>query len=658
MKIDKKAPRYMLICAAMMMFLYFIAGLPDTGTYFMSILTGLAGAYVWMSGWKSFRSGKSREGTIKCAVSFFILMLYGSRWQFGFEFFHHISWSWVRVHMKQVMIVFWIFAALKLLEVSVQTAASECGYKRTFQVFISYFCCSFCGIWFMESVMTPADLRSLESGIMESVILVSGSVAVFVREYVSRLKRREEKWAAIGMMILMLSGTSMMLIAGNERLRVILYSLEIHVFDGEGSLRDVEWLPYRWKAIEAVWNGSVEYGINQISHDWQEAFVIFTWDSFPLLCVNQVMGKGTLGAVIFLFFAVWYFAGRITYPDERIRNIAWYIRLQFLITGILSLLYQVFLIQTGNLYFPLLGYGTVMLPLLVFLNQARKWEDHSEPVFENRKPKNNKWMRVLRMGTVMFTIVITVHTLLFQRITWSDYTSTAYSRQEPEFMQNYGSWAEGDVTFWGIREDGLLQGFGGEKGSEHFYAGEYLDGKAHGFGVWKTTEETTLLGRFEQGEFCEGMRFYPDGSWEMMDSVLKKNRKTERISYQYGDQYSGETKDGVPEGYGIYYSPKQGFVYIGEFSKGKRNGEGICYMVESLEQLPVLKGNWNDGLFGGKGVRVFKLEDGFVMGTWESKETSRLAELVDRTWLYPDPFSLEEVGMEIICKPDGMWHYN
>ncbi|SKB73960.1 MORN repeat-containing protein [Daejeonella lutea] len=72
------------------------------------------------------------------------------------------------------------------------------------------------------------------------------------------------------------------------------------------------------------------------------------------------------------------------------------------------------------------------------------------------------------------------------------------------------------------------------------------------------------------------------------------------------DQYQGEFKDGLPHGTGTY-SWKNGDSYVGKWSNGKRDGDGIMKIKKKDGADSLLTGVWKKDLYLGKTDKPFKV---------------------------------------------------
>lgn len=77
-----------------------------------------------------------------------------------------------------------------------------------------------------------------------------------------------------------------------------------------------------------------------------------------------------------------------------------------------------------------------------------------------------------------------------------------------------------------------------------------------------------------------------------------------------GDTYTGEFKDGLYQGRGIYYDKSEDSKYIGEFKGGKPNGKGICkWGKNSKYPNRYYDGDWKNGLMHGYGTKFWGISE-------------------------------------------------
>lgn len=102
-----------------------------------------------------------------------------------------------------------------------------------------------------------------------------------------------------------------------------------------------------------------------------------------------------------------------------------------------------------------------------------------------------------------------------------------------------------------------------------------------------------LDGGVYTGELKDGL---PDGYGEWEDTI-------------YGKRYSGFWRNGDRDGTGIYTCGDT--CYKGTFSRGKYDGSGLLYVGDSL----AYSGQWTDGKRDGKGLTT-NIDGNTVSGTW------------------------------------------
>ncbi len=114
--------------------------------------------------------------------------------------------------------------------------------------------------------------------------------------------------------------------------------------------------------------------------------------------------------------------------------------------------------------------------------------------------------------------------------------------------------------------------------------------------------------RYLEGVHSSGVkrRYYGDlvkGKWE----------GTGQVSLEDGEFYSGEFKNDLPHGKGIYIWPN-GYVYDGEWENGKKNGMGVFF---NIRQKWRYEGQFKDDRRNGSGI--FHHDDGdFYIGGFEN----------------------------------------
>lgn len=97
-------------------------------------------------------------------------------------------------------------------------------------------------------------------------------------------------------------------------------------------------------------------------------------------------------------------------------------------------------------------------------------------------------------------------------------------------------------------------------------------------------------------------KFNYSGKHDFADVYIKEHI----IEFDNGDIYEGETKKGIPSGYGVL-NFENGDVYKGEFLDGLFDGEGIYIWPNGT----LYKGEFKEGMFHGKGIRNWSNGDSY-----------------------------------------------
>jgi hypothetical protein len=163
----------------------------------------------------------------------------------------------------------------------------------------------------------------------------------------------------------------------------------------------------------------------------------------------------------------------------------------------------------------------------------------------------------------------------------------------------------------GKNYDGSDYIFGNDyQGEEGFtYEGEWYQNKRHGKGKLKDAEGTIIL----------------EGIWE--NNQIKNNQiknGTGKKTYDNGDVYDGELKDGKHHGKGKY-TFATGSIYDGDWEDGKRTGYGKMKWGIDGTKYPVKKGytyegQWQVDLFSGQGVLRNEAGEIIAEGIWENNQ--------------------------------------
>ncbi len=163
------------------------------------------------------------------------------------------------------------------------------------------------------------------------------------------------------------------------------------------------------------------------------------------------------------------------------------------------------------------------------------------------------------------------------------------------------TWDNGDTCTGKWVEDAMVEGtYTFANGSA--YEGTFSEGKADNgiFSYAIPKEDTAILEytvTFQNGQAVSIIYKLSNGfSYE--GSLLDNGNAN--ITYEDGDTYSGEVKNGLREGSGIYFWKKEGELiakYDGKWQKNDMNGQGIYYYTN--EDYPSLNGVFEKGLPNG-----------------------------------------------------------
>ena len=239
--------------------------------------------------------------------------------------------------------------------------------RDVFRVTVIYFLLVFAGIWFLEDFIILWEWEDTEWRAVETLILAGMAYVVFYREYARHLERSGRKLFAFGLPLLLYGAAAAILIRKSLRLRAILYSLGIYLFDAAGSREDVGWLSYRLLAAERNCSGALQSGgWNRIGSEANEE-IWFSWSRYPLSCIHAEYGKIVLFLLIVLLAAMLYSLLRIKWENSCLGSCVWYISVILIVSAVFAAGQEVFLIGTGvglGNSVPLLGYGGWMCGII------------------------------------------------------------------------------------------------------------------------------------------------------------------------------------------------------------------------------------------------------------------------------------------------------
>ncbi|MFJ1366978.1 AHH domain-containing protein [Capnocytophaga canimorsus] len=130
------------------------------------------------------------------------------------------------------------------------------------------------------------------------------------------------------------------------------------------------------------------------------------------------------------------------------------------------------------------------------------------------------------------------------------------------------------------------------------WEGQIFDSIAHGNGELIISKKGSIVNRLK------------------VKAIYGAINHSDIVSVGTNEQYIGNTKEELFEGYGVYI--KGSDIYIGNFHKGQPHGHLTLYRNKKIYYT----GSWNLGLFHGKGT--FYKEDGTVkIGEWEHGELTQ-----------------------------------
>lgn len=234
----------------------------------------------------------------------------------------------------------------------------------------------------------------------------------------------------------------------------------------------------------------------------------------------------------------------------------------------------------------------------------------------------------------------------------SIYKGYFYSNQKPFKLDGILKKSDGS-SYKGIFINYELEG----QGVYYFhkkmieYQGEWKNGKKHGFGtlyyrngdIYEGEWQNNLMhgkgsvkfiggslkgcwtngkmeGKFTYTNYFKNVvstDIYSDDKLveNVKEVAYDKNRKNEEIHFKDGSLYIGEVKNNKPNGVGILYPNAQdkSIYYLGNFTNGKLNGEGICELTDYR-----YTGNFKNGKITGQGAMYHKDREGETLGFFKN----------------------------------------
>lgn len=137
-----------------------------------------------------------------------------------------------------------------------------------------------------------------------------------------------------------------------------------------------------------------------------------------------------------------------------------------------------------------------------------------------------------------------------------------------------GNYYEGQFSNNFITGKGIF--FDMEKGN--IYEGDLFEGKKHGHGKEIHPNGATIEGEFKNGVFEGKGKWEKDGDFYEGYFKFGNFDGLGKLKSKNGDFREGSFKGGKLEGKGVEILKERGERYVGEFSKGRREGEGVLYM--------------------------------------------------------------------------------
>lgn len=365
MKKVNKAAVLMLLCVAGMMVLYLTGNREAAFSYICTVVTGICSGSLFVSAIDAWEKEKRKKCFWLCMCVFFFAVLSGGR--IGLDDLMYFQWEMLLLCVKYALVIFWPLIEKWIMKISQDISDAKKCMQTVLKTSICYCGLSLLGMWILENTMVFTEsYREADRMVTEVLFLVICSIFVYVREYGKTLEKISEKVMATGIGIVSIISVGSYMTINSRRIREILYSMGVDLFELSESFQDVEWFSYRMGAAQMVWNGDLEIEMNNTGY--------LIWEKNPLICLRTYYGIWAVLLAFLLFAGVIYFSSRIIYKDILVEQIAGYIRMELMVTAVLSTMNELFLVQagvgTGN-YFPLLGYGIQFMPLLAVLYRGR-----------------------------------------------------------------------------------------------------------------------------------------------------------------------------------------------------------------------------------------------------------------------------------------------
>ncbi len=143
-------------------------------------------------------------------------------------------------------------------------------------------------------------------------------------------------------------------------------------------------------------------------------------------------------------------------------------------------------------------------------------------------------------------------------------------------------------------------------GENQYFGQVDRDGKFYGYGRYVMGDGTQIFGKFRNGELIFGIRLgktsaivgnaafncsyglstgrleyvFHSNTRQLLDTQALSDYAFQRIIYANGDEYVGETYQGLRHGFGLYYY-SNGDIWFGQYDRDIRNGFGATFSVDN-----------------------------------------------------------------------------
>ena len=155
-------------------------------------------------------------------------------------------------------------------------------------------------------------------------------------------------------------------------------------------------------------------------------------------------------------------------------------------------------------------------------------------------------------------------------------------------LLEYGTWQEGDTSYYGQLADGIPEGEGIMEFPNGTYSGNWQRGRREGFGEWTDTAGRVFQGHWQadtlqRGTFRDSMGEYRG----RFNRNLEAHGHGRHIGKD-GSYYSGQWTDGRRNGFGFSVCPGE-VVKCGVWRRGTFRGEQMLYHAERVYGIDISK---------------------------------------------------------------------